>query len=69
MWQSRGGGKRKQVQCKISRGCPLVPQQCSGDGGGEGACKGHRKDSDSSFPLLQNMELTAFNSALHDKNV
>lgn len=49
MWQSRGGGKRKQVQCKISRGCPLVPQQCNGDGGGEEACEGHRKDSDPHF--------------------
>ena len=28
-----GGAKRKQVQCKISCGCPLVPLQCNGEKG------------------------------------
>lgn len=32
----RGGGKRKQVQCKISRGWPLVPPQRNGDRGWRG---------------------------------
>lgn len=38
--KSRGGGKRKQVQCKISRGWPLVPQQGEGDRGWTGGLHG-----------------------------